>query len=273
MDFDSETLNRLFHAGQNEREVKTVILENGDEVFLVPEGYSVERAPPIERPLPKSIHQTVTFDTDASFIDYVETFKNDAESRLFVSRDKAVMTVVFDYHSFGAVPARLAHRALYRMPWSPQWKRWTSLASRPVNQKMFMEFIEENGEDIRNPSAADLMQMIARVQSKKSTEFTSGLRLSDGSMEISYKEEVENSGGALKTATLPSEITIGVPVFLDGPAYEVKVFIRYHIDGGKLAFQVVLNRAEFVIEDAMKVAVDHVSGDTDLTAYWGELVG
>lgn len=274
-DFGKETLDRLIDlgvaaVGLPSQEDSTLI--NGKQAVMVPEGFELIQIDPVDPLLPSFITANVRHDTDDSFIQYAKDYKGD-DSRLFVERDKATVTAIFDYHSHahGCV-GRLAHKATYPMPWSPQWKRWSGLAAAAngVRQKTFMEFIEENGEDIVNtPNAIDMMEMVGRVSSRKKIDFTSGLRLSDGSVELSYKEEVENSGGSVKTATMPSEITIGIPIFVDGPSYEIKVLIRYEIDEGKLAFKVVLHRAEFMVEDAMKTAVAKIEQETGLRAHWG----
>lgn len=276
MDMTADAIDKIVRLSRERSIVSDDILISGQQVVVVPEGYELSLIDPIDKPLPASIHATVRHDTDESFIAYVNDFKDDA-MRMFVERAAAKVTVIFDYHRNANDPGvlssnvgRLTHKAVYPMPWSPQWLRWKGLADRPgVNQKTFMEFIEENGEDITAPAWVDLIDMVSRVQSKKNIEFTSGLRLSDGSIEVAYKEEAEHSGGSLKTVTMPSEIEIGIPVFVDGPAYAIKVFIRYEVDQGKLAFKIVLHRWEFTVEDAMKTAVAKIEEATGLTAHWG----
>lgn len=272
-DFDKETLDRLVDlAAAHALPKATVFLANGKQGVLIPEGYGLDQIDPVDPPVKSFINASVRHDTDDSFIRYVNEFK-ESQTRLFVSRQPAAVIAFFDYHDTDTAAdavGRLAHKATYPMPWSPQWLRWKGLMDRGgVDQRTFMEFIEENGEDITNPATPVLVDLISKVQSRKNVEFTSGLRLSDGSIEIAYKEEAETTGGRVGTTTMPSEIEIGIPVFLEGPAYGIKVFVRYHIDNGKLKFQIVMHRWEFTVEDAMKVAVAKIAKATSIEPHWG----
>lgn len=245
---------------------------------LVPEGFSRETIEPVDRALPEDIIQAVEVDTSESLIKYVELFR-ETDTRLFVSRTVPSMTAVFNYHSASDAPEKMSnaprycsHKVVWKLPASLQYRRWSELARYQHSQTKILEFFEENGEDVINPSGAQMFEMLGKVSSRKKTEFISGFRLSDGSVEVAFKEEGEATAG-IKRENLPSEFNIGIPIFVDGPTYEVRVMLRYRIDEGKLAFQVVLHRIEILVDDAIKDEVSRIESATSLEAIFGKAAG
>lgn len=273
MEIDRDTINRLAESAAG----KILDLSNGKEAVLLPRGdgsYSLEHIEPLDRPLPSTINQIVRFDNAASLMDYVNDFKRPL-TRLFVSRvsdyGRAGPSAVayLDYHdAANGAPHHVAHKAIYTMPWSEQWKRWTKAANEAMSQPKMLEFLEENGEDITAPMAAELIDAVGRLSNRKKVEFKSSFRLSDGSCELSYAEEAETSGG-IKVAVMPTEMKIGIPVFADGPGYEIRVFIRHRINDGKLTFHLVLHRSQFAVEEALKEAIAEIEKGVAITAHWG----
>ncbi len=259
---------------------KTVELLDGKQGVMVPSGdgaYEMKIVDPVDRILRSYIEANASFDTQESFIAYVEEFGRQ-ESKLFVrmydGSHAPAVTAIFDYHDEPDVVGRLAHRATYAMPWSPQWKRWSFLANGDgIKQAQFLEFLQENGDDVVEPNVGELMAVIGNLSSRKKVEFKSGFRLSDGSMELSYVEETESAGASNKSAIMPESIEIGIPIFVDGVSYAVKVWLRYRIIEGKLLFGIVLHRAEFMIADATEAAVKEIETATKMTALWGRTGG
>lgn len=250
---------------------RTVETPDGGFLAFYPPGWQAERVKPIEPPL-THIKQAITFQDQASFSAYIDEHLTEA-SRLFVDVDKAAMVMVFDYHAAAAegaagAPARLAHRAIYAMKLSDEWKRWTAIDGTSQPQMAFARFLEENVQDIVDPAGADVLEIALKLQAKKKVTFESGVRLQTGQNSITFKEDIETSAGR-GNVEVPPDFEIGIPVFFNGEAYRVKCFLRYNIDDGKLTFKVDMNRKAHIYQHAVQEsakAVAETAGVTPLFA-------
>ena len=104
--------------------------------------------------------------------------------------------------------------------------------------------------------------MVTNLQSKKKVAFESGVRLQDGSNQLVYAEEIETKGRG--TMLVPSEFSIGLPIFLNGEAYKVRALLRYRINEGTIAFIVKLHRRAFLEQTAFNDVCEKVAKETAL---------
>ncbi len=252
---------------------KSVTTQDGYERVFAPPGWQERVVAPVDEPLSGHIRQAVRLDDADSFAGYVNAFKT-PRSRLFVSVSRNTMTALLDYHA-GAEggeagkPDYLHHKATYEMPFSEEWKRWNAIDGRPMAQMAFAEFLEENLADVVDPPGASVLEVALQLQQKKKVQFDSGIRLQDGTTQLTYREEVENAGK--NNMKVPAEFTIGIPVFFGGDRYKIKVLLRYRIDDGKLAFHVVLHRKQFMLQDAVQQAAARIGEETELLPFFGSV--
>lgn len=240
----------------------------GVPFVVVPEGYNVQK---LEELLPNPLitRRTVNLSDVASFIGYIGKFKT-AGSAIFagVTSYNMTMQAIFDYHEKDQ-PRNCAHSAIFKPPLSEQWTRWTGISGKPKTQVEFAHFIEENIIDVRDPSAAALMEVAMSLEAKKDGHFKSGVRLADGSFQLSYSEDITAQAGGGKVE-IPKSLTLGIPIFDGGDLYEVSAMFRYRITAdGKLALIVELHRPKFIFDDAARLLVKQVTEQTGIAVLIG----
>lgn len=230
-----------------------------------------------------------------SFIAVVNDQKSE-NTRLFSTINPPSFTAVFNHHASGAGWGD--HKAEYHAPLSPEWLAWTKANKRQLNQLEMAMFLESNMVDVAHiakadatpgkpaegdkpavaakpadpgsPDGATLLEICRTLEAKKKVNFKSTLRLSDGSTEFTYDEDVQGSAVKGKLA-IPDQFSIGIPVFENGEKYRVDVRFRYRInDGGALSMWLELVREHKVIEDAVKQLRAQIGAETGLLVLNGE---
>jgi len=147
------------------------------------------------------------------------------------------------------------HRAMYVPRNTASWKKWLAHNGKAMDQVTFSAFIEDNAPDVAEPPGAAMLEMARTIEAKKKVAFASAIRLDNGQHQFSYEEQIEGTAQKGKMA-IPEAFTIGVAVYVGGPAYRVTARLRYRIqDGGKLTLWYDLLRAQDVIEAAVKEMV------------------
>ncbi len=237
----------------------------GGHAIIVPEGYNVQHLSPIDKPL-THIKQSVTFADADSFITYVEAFKDDT-TRIFAHIEAGKIMAVIDYHGKGAA-AYGAHRAIYALPFSEEWKRWTAIDGRAIDQRDFAEFIQENAVDVYQPDSASLLEVALNLQGTRKADFKSGVNLSNGTTQLIYQEEDDAKGGK-QNLIIPQRIAIRIPVYYGDVLAEIEAFFRYRLDDGKLRFIVKMHRREMILQDAFRGKAAEISEATGIQVLFG----
>lgn len=238
-------------------------------VVLLPEGFTAED---LESKLDAPIRKrgTAVLNDAESFIAVVNDQANE-NTRLFSTINPPTFTAVFNHNAEG--PGWGDHKAQYNAPLSPEWKAWTGVNGEKRNQVDMAQFLEANMVDVvfitgsetepGSPDGATLLEICRTLEAKKKVNFKSSVRLTDGSTEFTYDEEV--NGSAIKgTMAIPDQFSIGVPVFENGEKYRQDVRFRYRIqEGGNLLMWLELIRPHKVIEDAVKQLREHIAEQTN----------
>lgn len=256
-------LEAVLHAGAALGDIREVA---GTPVVVVPNGYSCEDFSHLLR-TPTRLKGTTVLSDEASFIDYVVLHLSKGTDLYFQSSPPVFLSV------FNAdrpdSPDWSDHRAVYKCPLSVEWKTWFGADGNKMGQEDFARFVEANLPDIIDPEAANMLEIALTLEAKKKVNFASGLRLSNGSNQLTYEEQVDGTA-AKGNLTIPETITIGIPVFEGGDRYKIEAHFRYRIaDGGKLTMWFELVRPHKVIEDAVKTARTSIETATGLSAFNG----
>lgn len=252
---------------------KSITTQDGKERVFSPPGWNERIVESVDAPLSGHIRQSVRLDDAASFADYVNAFKT-SRTRLFVSVSQHAMRALLDYHSPASGETAgsadyLHHTAVYEMPFSEEWSRWNRIDGQPLAQMKFAEFLEENLADIVDPAGASVLEVALNLQSKKKVQFDSGVRLQDGTTQLTFREEMESGGKG--NLTVPTEFTIAIPVFFGGDRYKIKAFLRYRIEEGRLTFHIALHRKQFMLQDAVQQSAKAVGEQTGLSPLYGSV--
>lgn len=233
----------------------------GIPAVILPEGYELHM---LEQTLaaPARKRGTTTLNDAESFVAVVNDQKSD-HTRLFSTINPPTFTAVFNH--IGAGPGWGDHRARYNAPLSPEWKAWTGMDGAHKSQVELAQFIENNLVDVVTPDGATLLEICRTLEAKKKVNFASAIRLSDGSHQFTYEEDVQGSAqkGQLK---VPEEFVIGIPVFENGAKWQLSVRLRFRIaDGGRLTLWIELIRPHKTIEAAVAELRKQIADETKLS--------
>jgi uncharacterized protein YfdQ (DUF2303 family) len=165
---------------------------------------------------------------------------------VFFQEERSLFTAIFD-------PDGWRHDiATFTLKHSPEWQRWIKTNATPLDQLRFATFLEDNARDIVDPEAAHMLEIAYKLEAKKSVDFVSGMRLSDGSTEFTYNETTTSKG----KMEIPTTFAVNIPVFAHTVGTLVTAKFRYRIqDGGKLNLWYDLDRPDIVAEDAKDAMV------------------
>jgi uncharacterized protein YfdQ (DUF2303 family) len=240
---------------------------SGDKIIAMPTGFKSEvltnpdKAPQVTRRAPRFLETS-------SFVDYVNAFKVEGQTRIFVHPDNLKAEAVIDYDKPGA-PDRGVHRATLQLALSPEWKTWTDAAaqtkSRGFTQEDFAEFLEEHGADVVSPPAADLIELVTKMQITRQVSYKRTVHLQDGRQQFTYLND--NESGAIE---FPQKLELGIPVFKGGQPYRVTVLLRYRLqDGGSLRFAMIIHRHDEIMRDAVEGDVKAIQEQTQVPVHIG----
>lgn len=186
----------------------------------------------------------------ASFVSIVKQESKGEQTRIYGCYEPASFTAVFN-DNFMESPGWRDHTATFSCPQSVEWKTWAAKNKVKMAQVDFAQFIEDNLPDIVTPAAADMLEISRTLEAKKSVNFASAIRLSNGQNEFTYEEQVSGTANKGKLQ-IPEIFTIGIPVLEGGEKYGVECRLRYRIDGGKMLMWFDMLRPHKVVEDAIK---------------------
>lgn len=250
-----------------------VVKSSDDREFLIiPSGFSekeVSDAYGLKLAKPKYIKQTVTIETADSLVDYVNRFKG-VNTVLFAEIAANRIVALLDYHAPAGGADHVAHRAKLELPFSEEWRLWTGISGHLKPQLEFARFLEENGADVRAPSAADLLEACRDLQAHRKVNFTKAVRTNSDNENFEFTDETEaHTRGGIE---LPTRFVLGLPVYFGEPDTEVHAFLRWKIEPekGGLALGIQLHRAEHIRQAIFKAIVRGVSERTSCPAVFGK---
>jgi uncharacterized protein YfdQ (DUF2303 family) len=255
-----EALKKILEALR----AKPEVIEFGEEhkVLSRPDGSIVDLRQFL--PPPNRIRQRVEMLNVPSFAAYVMRYATD-DTVIFANEPAASYEAVLDYHvplvSNDDPLARndCDHTVVYTCPQSDQWKLWNKGNGSMQGQVEFATFLENNLRDIHSPSPAEFMELCLHFQIHKTASFESGHRLTDGQTQFHYSEEIRGSSN--KKAghiDIPATFRLAIPVFVDGPRYELEARFKYRLHDGALSLGYDLIRPLEVYTAAVKEVTEQI---------------
>jgi uncharacterized protein YfdQ (DUF2303 family) len=216
------------------------------------------------RPTPVARTGEVVTKTVASFVAFVNRYKEGDRTVIFADPATMKMTAVFDYHdplhvdedfTADALPKMTSaisprwgrFRASFAFPKSRQYKTWTEQDGKPMSQGDFARFLEDNATDIVDPAVIDPssdtqmlsavtllglrlagpneMLTVSRGLSLKSDErIVNAVNINTGEVQISYQQEHTMEKTEL---TVPTGFVLAMPIFDGGEWFKLLVRLRY----------------------------------------------
>ena len=246
------------------KSIGTVQMVNGVPMVIVPKGYEVNFHPDIQPELHR-IEETRILQTIGSFVEFVNEFKTD-EMVIFIDDAKNSFQAIFDYHKDAFSPDYCKFKASYECPYSDEWAEWKNRNRVKMDQWTFAQFIESNIADIVEPSGAEMLSCVLAIESVKTVDFSSAIRLNDGQVQFKYEEEI-NGSKKNDSFKIPEEFSIGVPIFKNGKGYKIKAKLRYRIKDSGLSLWYELIKPQKTIDDAFEGVKEIVENEIDAPTY------
>lgn len=245
----------------------------GDKPFaIVPsDTYVADLEAFAQKPARK--RSTVSVDRVQSLADYTKQYGGiDGSTMAFASLNDAAIRVLLDYHNPKKNEARWAdHRVVYQMTETREWKKWLSMDGRVMPQVEFAEFLEDRMPEIVDPPAADLWTLVTTLEAKRKVNFSSHVRLDDGTAKLTYDEEISTRGGTAKGhVEVPPSITLAIRPFEGMDKWQLQVRLRYRLKEGTLAFFYQIVEPDRVREACFEDQVEKFEQAAGLTCIRGK---
>lgn len=237
------------------------------EPFLVlPHGHEVHSI--IELlDSPRRIKDRLLFGRLDSFCAYVKEFKL-AGTKIFLNALTGAAKAVLDFHTVGTA-AWCDHTAEYQPLMSEEWKRWQARNNQSFDQRSFALFLEDNAPDISSPKAAEILDVARTLTAKLSVNFKKGVRLDNGTEQLTYEESVEAKAGQKGDLEIPTSFELLIPVFEGREPRRLGARLRYTISGGVLTFHYGLVRPHKVFQEEIDAINTAIGIGTDIKPLYG----
>jgi uncharacterized protein YfdQ (DUF2303 family) len=235
----------LLAAGAANAEMTKIPLDADliQPAFVVPKDYRVEY-PDLDkfeknRAKPKRKQGLFKFADVESFIRYYLEH-SDENSRIFadINDDTASYEAVLNFH--GADPSWNDHKCRVELQPTHEWLTWCANNKKEMSQTEFASFLEENAEMFITPPGAKLLELVSNLEGKCHADFTQGIKLQSGAINLKYTEVVELSGGVNGpkdgAMTVPAMLEASIAPFEGTTHYTIKARLRFRINNRKLFF-------------------------------------
>jgi uncharacterized protein YfdQ (DUF2303 family) len=232
-------------------------------------------------PNPLRIERTVTLHDPASFTTYVKEFREPG-TRIFFNLDSQTFTAILDYHESGSTeaddgtsligeqqPRWCDHVATFTPRQTPEYKAWIGGNGRARTQMEFAQFIEQHVEDVADGFGGTLLKIALNLQVKKDVTFVSQQRMEDGSVKLTYNEDVTGTS-TVGQLVIPPTFALQIQPFYGGPTYRIECRFRFRLDGRVASFWYEMVRIEKLIEVALQTVREGIETGTGLTVLAGE---
>lgn len=261
----AETLSKILPDARLLKEHDTGVASLIKAHVAVPKGFELKEIEvDLERHLanPRQTNAAAVMGDDESFLAYVKRHAK-PETVVWCNFDPQTYQLSFkaviDEHAKD-VPGWRRHTASFEPMASNEWKVWTDLNKKSMQQIEFAEFLERQELDIAakegRPSSAQMMEMATNFESSSEKRLRSSTRLQNGSVRLEYIDQEDEK--TLQQMQVFDRFVIGIPVFWGGPGYAIDVRLKYRTNSGKVSFHYELIRPDRSHEDAAKELIDKV---------------
>lgn len=211
------------------------------------------------RDQPRRKTGTVTVADVPSFLAfYTKHASPDAE--VFADRVRGTVTAILDAHTgHGGVPQWQGHRVVLQLKHTDAFQAWAAVNGKLMSQTAFAEFIEDRRADIREPSAADVLELAQTFQATTKVDFKSSSILKSGQRQLSYVESIDAKAGHRGEMAVPDHLQLAVAVYEGATVADaVTARLRFRIVDGRLQLAVVLDQLADVVRAAFEGVIAEV---------------
>lgn len=249
-------------------------------IVIFPQNAAVQSLKSHLKPTRKKARVTV-YDYQ-SFIAYVKAHMEPGRTALFavVTETEGVFTGILDYHETNSpaentfrlgAPQYGEHVCTLRMQHTPEWNRWKAASGKAMDQVTMAQFLEDNRLDIKEPKAASIIEIAKTFEATQGVNFKGAVRLDNGDRRLDYNVQTGAKAGQQGELQIPERIELSLPIYVNGPDYDISAWFRYSIDGGALRLRYELIRPHKFIELALAEAGTAIAKETQLTLHKGSV--
>lgn len=224
---------------------------------------------------PNRIERRVTLQEPDSFAGYVNRFKT-SNTLIFCNVDDgACFVAMLDYHSAAPElkPAYCKHWATFKADETPEWTTLCEKDKVEMNQVRFAEFLEENTKMFREPSGADLLEMVQNLHGHKNARFENNVRLDNGAHSCAYTEDVTVKGMAASRGgsfELPNKIKAGAAVYVGGEQFEITLRLKTRIENRQLVLFYEIAQFADLVRASTLAFVKQIGKATEIVPFLGQ---
>lgn len=205
--------------------------------------------------------------THQAFEAYVSNHRT-SELEVWADDQRGTVVAVFDSHDHEHAGWG-EHRLTLQLRQTPDWQTWTGLSGKMIKQVDFAEFIEDNIDNIVNPSSADMLELAQSFQANSGVTFESSKFLDSGHRQLEYRESVEAKAGRRGQLEIPNYFELALQPYIGLDTYRVKARFRYRINDGDLLLGYKLDRPDDVLRTAFTDTVEQIGNDLDIVVLNG----
>jgi uncharacterized protein YfdQ (DUF2303 family) len=167
------------------------------------------------------------------------------------------IVAVLDDHAPSGAAGWGEHVARLDLLTTPEWRHWLRRDGELGKHLDFAEHLEDGIPEIRQPAAADLLDLVQQISVTRNMSFSSKASAHAGAVTLSYSEEEDAKSSKRGELDIPQSITLSLAPFPGGKRVELKANVRYRINEGGLTIGYKLERPQ----DALRQAVEHLHAD------------
>jgi uncharacterized protein YfdQ (DUF2303 family) len=266
-------LREMANLGRAIQDVRWI----GDRPFAVAPRDSVVFDLEAFNQTPGNKKAQVDVDRVQSLSDYVNKYAgHDGATMAFADLSSATIQAVLDYHRPDKnEPRWCEHLVNFTLTETREWRQWMKMNERSMPQVEFAEFLEDRIVDVIDPPAADLMSLVQTLEAKRNVNFSSAVRLENGTIDLTYEEDIQTTGrkagGGKGKVEVPPKIKLGIRPFEGLDKWEVEARLRYRLKEGSVIFWYAIVEPDRVREAAFDEQVEQFEKDCNIRCIRGRL--
>ena len=149
------------------------------------------------------------------------------------------------------------YKATLALTDAEEWKAWQAVNEKPMSQKAFFQFLEDRIEDVISPDPAELLEIAETIRGTRKVSFQNSQRMSNGDVSIIWDEVTEAKAGEKGQGTVPSKITIRVPIYEQAPdlLFDIVCSFRWRVENNGLQITVSIRHLATVQRMALAALI------------------
>lgn len=186
---------------------------------------------------------------------YVRRLHDEEFTTIWADPDSGRITAVFDDHAAFHTPMWRCHTATLVLKVDPDWNAWIASNNMLSGQACFAELIENLAHTVVDPEPATMLEIARTFDAKRTVNFSSGVRLDSGDVQLTYEETAKAKAGERGQLDIPYAFTVHIAPFLGVPAADIQARLRWRIQDGELRIGYALLRPDHVRRDIIAALI------------------